>query len=428
MKADGVNTNWSDLVEKGDVLCVPGNSTSASDREDLFIVRITDLPQDESHYPSAVVLQYGSVEWSTDDTKPLCTVDTIGSTDMEITCISTLDESIKCVDSNVLYDQNKSDFRIEIDQKNTCLLVDYIFYENGEDVADEKRMMNQGIQMTFTDHRSVRQNMPFPDQKTAVQGSKYTHDYTFQIGMANEIVRQLTFQFIPSGNVKYNADLTITDVKHERNQTLDLYNHLGLPFNACGKNPLLNQYVAVGTPISNGTELQLLINSVPYFPKPIAFSQQQYGLHSECHGKALQIPEGYYNAYTSAKQKANQVGFLTTTNLPSYANHDNNSIEDTLYRINAYKGSFVQDTIYGHSQEHFIGMGNYQGVSFRLHEQNVVGNGVRVGALPMQLEIKHNYSPFAPLFAQNMMMQAFCEVERVFVLKNGFITVSNASY
>ena len=175
--------------------------------------------------------------------------------------------------------------------------------------------------------------------------------------------------------------------------------------------------------------MQLLINSVSYFPKPIAFSQQQYGLHSECHGKALQIPEGFYNAYTSAQQTNRQVGFVKNKdNVQSYANFANYEAEDRLYRLNPYKDSFVADTIYGHPQEHFIGMGNYQGVSFRLHEQNVVGNGVRIGALPMQLEIKQNFSPFAPLFAQNMMMQAFCEVERVFVLKNGFITVSNASY
>ena len=140
--------------------------------------------------------------------------------------------------------------RLEIDTKNTCLLVDYIFYENGEDVADEKRMMNQGIQMIFTDHRSVRQNMPFGSHANAVQGSKYTQDYTFQIGMANEIIRQITFQMIPSPNVKYDASMTISGNTTERNQTLDLYNHLGLPFNASGKNPLLNQYVSVGTPAS----------------------------------------------------------------------------------------------------------------------------------------------------------------------------------
>ena len=82
----------------------------------------------------------------------------------------------------------------------------------------------------------------------------------------------------------------------------------------------------------------------------------------------------------------------------------------------------------GHSQQKAIGCGKYLGTSFKLQDgANVSGNGIKIGNLPVVLELTREFTNHHQ-HNKSLVMNVFAECERMFALRNGFIQVSGASY
>ena len=56
-----------------------------------------------------------------------------------------------------------------------------------------------------------------------------------------------------------------------------------------------------------------------------------------------------------------------------------------------------------------------------------MGNGISVGSVPVVLDLTHNFVK-EDYFNRNLKLNLWAEVERQFVIKNGFVSVSGASF
>ena len=317
------------------------------------------------------------------------------------------------------YDTHAANQKIPIDTANVRMVVDYIFYEDGKTQAVAKQMMSeQGLQMTYTQYRNVNTtlNSGITLSTDVAEGTATEVSFTRQVGLANEVVRQLTWQLNATGNMPND----------------------GFQRGMSAKNPLLLDYCSQGSLKEGGQKHQITVNSVPYYPSPIDHEQHAYVLHKQCFGAPLYIPIGMYNGATSCKQR-DDVQTAQTSLQPGFSNiqYTGGAYSEIIsgagsgsrrYAINLRKGGIANQLCKGlHQQKYMTGRGAYKGISFKLGKGNVPGNGIAVGNTPVVLDLTHNFVR-EDRFNRNLNLNVWAEVERSFVLKNGFVSVSSASF
>ena len=302
-----------------------------------------------------------------------------------------------------------------IDTNNVRLLCDYIFYEDGREQQVAAQMMSQsGLVMPYTQFRTIKStvaaNADSGNTVNIAEGSSSLLEFTRQIGLANEIVRQVSYQMYPVGT------------------NPDAWKNGGL----AATNPLLLNYCSMDSMVEkNGRSFQWTINSVPYNPSPIDHSQHMYQLHSEAFGSVLYLPLSMYSGWCAAKQDDNLSNARESTQ-PGFSILASLNIATPRYELNKRKCGMANAKVRGHSNQMMNGFGAYRGQSFKLGLGNVSGNGIKVGSTPVVLDIKHALSrdrdTEAPFHSRDMELVVFAECERLFNLKNGYVSVSGASF
>ena len=307
-----------------------------------------------------------------------------------------------------------------IDTKNVRLAVDYIFYEDGTEERVANEMMGEsGLVMPYTQFRTIKSTIN-ANQDLAGQGggnfvdiadgSSNTIEVTRQIGLSNEIVRQVTIQQYPVGKnptISKNSGLSAT-------------------------HPLLLNYCSMDSMVEDkGKTFQLTINSVPYNPSPVDHSQHGYQLHSECFSAPLYCPLSAYTGWCSAKQQDTQA-LTANSKQPGFSTLTSIDTATARYRLNVRKCGMANSKVRGLKCNTMNGMLSYKGQSFKLGMGNQSGNGIRVGSVPVVLDMTFKATKdddtSEPFHSRNQELVVFAECERLFQLKNGYVSVSGASF
>jgi hypothetical protein len=302
------------------------------------------------------------------------------------------------------FDNNENNGRIKIQTDKVIMLADIIYYED-DTVANMMKQMSQGgVQQVYTEFRNVVTTLK-QDAVSDYNASNKT-EHIRLIGFSNEILRNLLIQNIPAPD-------TQTDVNFP-NKNLAL------------KNPLLGQYCSRDSVADAGVELNVVVNSVPFFASPMNFNPQFYEELTYCHNAPLYVPHSAYCAYTSAKQLDNNSA--DTSQQPAFSDLDSLTEQTQRFEINERCAGMCNQLYEGIGQENLIGNLNYMGVSFMTSPaKGAVGNGVAVGS--QAVEIQYTYTnTYNPLYNGNSTLNVYGEVERRLVLdENGRISVSSAS-
>lgn len=320
-----------------------------------------------------------------------------------------------------LYDSVVAGQKCTIDTSNVRLLCDYIFYEDGKEEAVAQQMMSEaGLVMPYTQFRTIKTTINSAADSSAsngvgtsvsvASGSSATIEATRQIGLANEIVRQVTYQTYPVGTYPTEGKFSGMAATH----------------------PLLLNYCSMDSLVEDkGKTFQWTINSVPYNPSVIDHSQHAYQLHSECFGSPAYMPLAMWSGWCGAKQDDNQLNTANSSQ-PGFSTLASITTGTPRYELNKRKCGMANAKVRGHSCQMMNGFGSFRGQSFKLGLGNVSGNGIKVGAVPVVLDITHkstNDPNEEPAFhSRNMELAVFAECERLFSLKNGYVSVSGASF
>ena len=315
------------------------------------------------------------------------------------------------------YGQVNRPIRVAVNK--VVMLADYVYYMDGTEQAKRQQMNSaSGLQMPYTVYRNVQTTLPKPsDALQPAVGNSQKVKFSRQVGLANEVVRQMTWQLNSTGNFEgintsgQAGECEVADV------------NVGYT----AMNRLLLDYCSVGSDVQAGTSYQLLVNSIPYFPAPISHSQDQYIKHSECFEAPLYVPEGCFNSWTSCKQQDDQLT-ASASSQPGFTTDYSIETATRRYQHNNRKSGVANQLYLGHSQQEASGMMNYQGVSFKLQKGvNVSGNGVKIGNLPVVIELEREFTN-SEYHNKDLKLTCFAECERMFSLRNGFVQVSGASY
>jgi len=302
------------------------------------------------------------------------------------------------------FDNNYQNGTIKIKTDKVQMLADIIYYEDDTVANMMKQMKNGGVQQVYTEFRNVVTTLK-QDSVTEYNSSNKV-EHIRLIGFSNEILRNLLIQNIPSPDV----------------QDDESFPNKGL----AKKNPLLGQYCSRDSLVSEGVELNVIVNSVPFFASPMNFNPQFYEELTYCHGSPLYVPHSAYCGFTSAKQLDNNPA--DSSQQPAFSTLDSLTTGTSRYELNERCGGMCNQLYEGIGQQNITGNLNYMGVSFMTSPaKSVVGNGVAVGS--QAVEIQYTYSnTLNPLYNGNSILNIYGEVERRLVLdENGRISVSSAS-
>ena len=308
---------------------------------------------------------------------------------------------------------------IRVAVNKVVMLADYVYYMDGTEQAKQQQMNSaSGLQMPYTVYRNVQTTLPKPsDALQPSVGNSQKVKFSRQVGLANEVVRQITWQLNSTGSFEaINTAGTLGTC-----EVADVNNGY------TAMNRLLLDYCSVGSQVQAGTSYQLLINSIPYFPAPISHSQDQFVKHSECFEAPLYVPEGCYNAWTSCKQQDDQLTAAASSQ-PGFTTDYSIETATRRYQHNNRRSGVANQLYLGHTQQEASGHMNYCGVSFKLQKGvNVSGNGVKIGNLPVVIELEREFTN-SDYHNKDLKLTCFAECERMFSLRNGYVQVSGASY
>lgn len=295
------------------------------------------------------------------------------------------------------------DGHIKVVTDKVVMLADIVYYED-DTVANMMKQMAQGGKVqNYTEYRNVVTTL---SQESATgYNDKVRGEHIRLIGFSNEILRNLMIQAIPTIDTQNN----------------DEFPNYGLP----RVNPLLGQYCSRDSLAENGVELNVVINSVPFYAQAVNFNPQLFEELSYVNNKPLYVPHSAYCGWTSAKQLDNN-GDAENSYQPAFSTLDSISLGTSRYELNERCAGMCNQLYEGVGQENLIGNLSYLGVSFKTSPFNVPGNGVAVGAQAVEIQYTYN-ATYNPLYNGNCMLNIYGEVERRLMLdQNGRITVSNA--
>ena len=138
-----------------------------------------------------------------------------------------------------------------------------------------------------------------------------------------------------------------------------------------------------------------------------------------------------YSGWVSAKQDDNN-NLTSDSSQPGFSTLASITTATPRYELNVRKCGMANAKVRGHNCQMMNGMGAFRGQSFKLGLGNVSGNGIKIGATPVVLDFTHKLTldqqTEIPFHSRDMELVVFAECERLFNLKNGYVSVSGASY
>ena len=302
------------------------------------------------------------------------------------------------------FDLNANDGTIKVVTDKVTMQADIIYYEDDTVERMVKQMQNGGQQQVYTEYRNIQTTLKQNSATDYAQKEKQEHIRL--IGFSNEILRNILIQNIPASDTQDNLEFPNAGL-YKRNDLLGFY---------CSRDSLAE----------NGVEMNVVVNSVPFYASPMNFNPQFYEELTYCHNSPLYVPHGAYCGWTSAKQQDNLDA--DNSKQPAFSTLDSLTEATKQYELNDRCAGICNQLYEGIGQEFMRGNLNYMGVSFMTSPaKSVVGNGVAVGSQP--LEIQYTYTnTYNPMYNGNSVLNIYGEVERRLLLDaQGRISVTNAS-
>ena len=305
---------------------------------------------------------------------------------------------------------NESDGKINIETGQVMLVSDLIYYFDGKLERDMKQMMEGGINVNYTQFLPNKSDLT-GDADVSDYGESDPQSHNRLIGFANETVRTIMFNLYNSGTVP--GDVTTSDLPYVGEDKI---------------NPLLNKYHSRASLVQDGLSWNLNINSIPWYSSKVETDMRMFREANKMFGK-FYLNKGQYQAWNQARQDK-----WTTTLTdgapsaqPGFTTLDSNTEPTMQYEINDRKAGIVNQGWNGISQKWLRGMHHMNGVSFKMSDQNVPDNGVRVGAQQLDITIDYD-SSYDPFYSGQCTLSLFGEVERRMTIHKGKIAVTAASY
>lgn len=309
-----------------------------------------------------------------------------------------------------IFAYNNNDRKIEVQTAHCHIATDLIFYQDGTEERDAHQMMDKngkGLVKIFTQFRNIKTSLE-SDDDISDYGIKKDYEHSRLIGLSNEVLRNIIFSMYPTGTHK-NAY------------------QLAHPYYKLNKfNQLMNKYCSRASLAKDGLKFNVNVNSVPYYSNKVESDFRMWAEVNKCFKTPLYVNKGLYVAYNQARQLDNPevISDAEPSQQPAFCNLKDRTIPTSKYEINERKASIVNQTYLGVKQSCMRGMGHLNGVSFMKTNQNAPGNGILVGATPVDLQIEYSET-FDPMFSGPSMLSVYGEVERLFILKNGEIAVQS---
>ena len=226
------------------------------------------------------------------------------------------------------YDRITTGGKINIVNSKVRMATDLIYYESGKAESDFAQMSsNNGLVKVYSEYANIQSSIA---TSSAVAGYGLINKIkaTRLIGLSNQVVRSLLMQNYVTGT-----------------QTDPDFPFQGLP----KKNPLLMDYGSRSSLATDGSELQIVLNSVPRFPSPIDFSPHFFVELSEVFGKPFYLPHGMYNGDSSAKQRDNE-SLTANSQQPGFSLLDDITKATSQYELNDRKAAMANVHFGGISQ------------------------------------------------------------------------------
>ena len=307
-----------------------------------------------------------------------------------------------------VYSYGSGGDKINVVEKGCVINTDLIFYEDGKFQADQAQMMNKGINYVYTQFRNITSTLEDQGAITAY-GNREPREYNRLVGFSNEILRTLVWNIYPSG--KQNRE--------------------GFPYynNENGKlNPLLNKYCSRSSLVKDGQAYNINVNSIPYYSSRVETDMRAFTELNKCFDRMFYINKGCYQGWAQCRQDSQTADLSNAapSTQPGFTTNDS-IIKPTLqYEINERKAGIVCDAYEGVPQKYMRGQYHPQGVSFKVSPLNQLGNGVAIGSTSVDVQLTHN-DTYNPYYSGSATLSLYGEVERVFSLKMGRISVTAAS-
>ena len=296
--------------------------------------------------------------------------------------------------------------KINVVEKGCVINTDLIFYEDGKFQADQAQMMNKGINYVYTQFRNITSSLEDQGEITAY-GNREPREYNRLVGFSNEILRTLVWNIYPSGT----------------------QNREGFPYYNMKKlNPLLNKYCSRSSLVKDGQAYNINVNSIPYYSSRVETDMRAFTELNKCFDRMFYINKGCYQGWSQCRQDS-QTADLTNgapSTQPGFTTNDSIDKPTLQYEINERKAGIVCDAYEGVPQKYMRGQYHPQGVSFKVSPLNQLGNGVAIGSTSVDVQLTHN-DTYNPYYSGSATLSLYGEVERVFSLKMGRISVTAAS-
>ena len=308
-------------------------------------------------------------------------------------------------------DNNESQGKVNVDTANVFLTTDLIFYQDGKMERDMKQMMNGGISVNYTQFINVKSDFTDAADQVADYGQSQTQTNNRLIGFSNSVIRSIMFNCYNSGTVP--GDAATSDLPY-----------VGQP----KVNPLLNKYHSRGSLVKDGFRFNLNINSIPYYSSQVETDLRMFRELNKCHGN-FYVNKGLYQSWPQARQDrwSDTLTDAAPSAQPGFSDLDANTTPTLQYEVNDRKAAIANQGWNGINQKWLRGMGHYNGVAFKMSDQNVQGNGVAVGSQQVDLTIEYD-STYDPWYSGTCTLSLFGEVERRMTINKGVVAITTASY
>jgi len=193
-------------------------------------------------------------------------------------------------------------------------------------------------------------------------------------------------------------------------------------------NPLLNKYCSRSSLVKDGQAYNINVNSIPYYSSRVETDMRAFTELNKCFDRMFYINKGCYQGWSQCRQDS-QTADLTNgapSTQPGFTTNDSIDKPTLQYEINERKAGIVCDAYEGVPQKYMRGQYHPQGVSFKVSPLNQLGNGVAIGSTSVDVQLTHN-DTYNPYYSGSATLSLYGEVERVFSLKMGRISVTAAS-
>ena len=298
--------------------------------------------------------------------------------------------------------------KMTIDVKNCFLQMDVLYFMDGSWEREQKAMMSPtGLPFTYTQFLNTTSTITQASQAKD-WGEAKPQEVNRLLGLSNSVVRTIMWSIQNSG-------------KQDKDK---------LPYYQKNKwNPLLGKFHSRSSLCDNGSRFNLSINSVPYFSSQVETDLRAFRQLCDCQGN-FYVNRPQFIASNQCRQLDDKQDAITDDNpslQPAFCDLDDPTKATRQYQLNDRQAGIVNQSYNGVDQSWLRGMAHYFGVDFKMSKQNVMGNGVPIGATPVDLTLEL-YDTYDSNYSGTGRLSVFSEVERRLVFKNGDVLLQTASY